>query len=217
MNSLSLSLMWFSSSLQPESMHLSLEKFHAAMSFFATKWVWNWVLTHTGLTFGWKYWVNLNCWSFSIRATHWCLKLQLWRRFEAWLRTWVLWLSNSVLRSKNLRARVVWESAWFESNEVKQQSHGKWQYMCREEKNHIEVERSASHGGWHKKAWFLMWTVYLLGCDWKEGTGTRWAMSQWKTMEALVVSEISVFFFFLGLFWISVLICYNPLLTDQNK
>ena len=42
-------------------------------------------------------------------------------------------------------------------------------------------------------------------------------MSQWKTMEALVVSERSVFFFFLGLFWISVLICYNPLLTDQNK
>ena len=27
--------------------------------------------------------------------------------FDAWLRTWVLWLSNSVLRSKNLGARVV--------------------------------------------------------------------------------------------------------------
>ena len=35
-------------------------------------------------------------------------------------------------------------------------------------------------------------------------------MSQWKTMEALVVSERSVFFFFFfggGLFLISVLIC----------
>ena len=41
-------------------------------------------------------------------------------------------------------------------------------------------------------------------------------MSQWKTMEALVVSERSVFFFFF--FWGGFILDFSfNLLTDQNK
>ena len=50
-------------------------------------------------------------------------KTPIMMSFKAWLRTWVLWLSDLVSRSKNLRVREVCESARSESSE--QQSHGK--------------------------------------------------------------------------------------------
>ena len=36
--------------------------------------------------------------------------------------------------------------------------------MCREEKNHIGVERSTSHGGWHKKKAHLGFSCGLYIC-----------------------------------------------------
>ena len=144
-------------------------------------------------------------------------KTPIMMSFKAWLRTWVLWLSDLVSRSKNLRVRVVCESAWSESSE--QQSHGKWQCKCIEQKRRLELRGVLVMVGGIRRLILVSHLdyLYLSGCDWKEGTRTRWAISQRKTMEAMAVNERKSEFFFLFFILFLFLICYYPLPTCQKK
>ena len=129
--------------------------------------------------------------------THRCLKLQLWCRLRlGWgLGCCGYWTQCRVLRFAS--SSGVWVSlVWVKWSGKAMVSDG-----VSVEKRRIRLELKGVPimvGDIRRRLILVSHVDYicLLGCDWKEGTSTRWVMNQRKTMEAMAFRE-RLFFFFL--------------------